>query len=501
MYKILTASLDAYISNRIVKGERKYNSNTGGAGTLNLLKLYGVNLSGSSPQTELSRLLIKFDLNPIRDLISADKIDVTDSSFSCKMKLFDVYGGQPCPSNYDVVVYPISKSWDEGFGKDINFHSDLMACNWISSSYNVTTSQFNTWELTGAASGGIVGSTVDYVTSASLGGGYVDVVRSQHFSDGTENLELDITSLITGTLNEKIPDEGFRISFDDSLETDQRTYFVKRFGSRTAYDKSKRPRLIVMYDDSIITDQLNLNFDVTGSIYLYNNVYGSLEYITSGSSVISGSNCLLLRLETPISGGYYTSSFSGSSVSKGIYMSTIDLDSTVPSLSLKLAQTGSVAFSQIWSSLDETVGYMTGSMLTVNSSPKSNNPTLYQNYSVKVTGTSDEQLSSSTARLRVYIEDIDNQFSNFSRKMIETPGLTIRDVYYSVRNYLTNEVWIPFETTKKSTRLSSDTLSMYFDLDMSSLPTGGTYVIDIKIMSGGAVQTFRNVSPPFRVVS
>ena len=68
MYKILKADKDTYITNRIIDNTSKTQSNVGVAATLDLFKIYGHSYSGSTPNTELSRLLIHFDLSEIQDL-------------------------------------------------------------------------------------------------------------------------------------------------------------------------------------------------------------------------------------------------------------------------------------------------------------------------------------------------------------------------------------------------------------------------------------------------
>ena len=61
----LTASKDAYVTNKIVNGtSRATTGNTGYASTIDMFKLYGESniLNDTSVQTELSRGLIQFDL-------------------------------------------------------------------------------------------------------------------------------------------------------------------------------------------------------------------------------------------------------------------------------------------------------------------------------------------------------------------------------------------------------------------------------------------------------
>ena len=70
MYRILSASKDTYITNKIINNTfRATDSNVGQAGTLDLFKLYNENtLTGSSEQTELTRLLLQFDLGKVSQM-------------------------------------------------------------------------------------------------------------------------------------------------------------------------------------------------------------------------------------------------------------------------------------------------------------------------------------------------------------------------------------------------------------------------------------------------
>ena len=65
MYRIITASKDTYITNKIIDNKfRAKDANVGQAGTLDLFKLSAESkLSGSSQTSpaELSRILLKFD--------------------------------------------------------------------------------------------------------------------------------------------------------------------------------------------------------------------------------------------------------------------------------------------------------------------------------------------------------------------------------------------------------------------------------------------------------
>ena len=95
MYRILTCSSDTYITNKIINNKfRAEDANVGQAGTIDIFKLYNENSSGSITGTiEVSRGLLKFDLNPLRQL-TGSSLDTNHSSFKCMLKMYDVYGGQ-----------------------------------------------------------------------------------------------------------------------------------------------------------------------------------------------------------------------------------------------------------------------------------------------------------------------------------------------------------------------------------------------------------------------
>jgi hypothetical protein len=62
-----------------------------------------------------------------------------------------------------------------------------------------------------------------------------------------------------------------------------------------------------------------------------------------------------------------------------------------------------------------------------------------------------------------------------------------------------DEIIYDFDTLNETTRLSTDTEGMYFDVYMSDLDTGRVYGIDILMDSHGSTQIFRNVGGTFRI--
>lgn len=503
MYRILKADKDTYITDKFVKGVRKTKSNVGNAATLDLFKLDGVTFSGSTPNVEKSRLLVHFDLDPIRELVSNNKLDYSSPSFWCKLNLKDVYGGQPTPSDFTVSIFPLSASFEEGLGKDVVFFSDLDTCNWITASLG------SVWFVTGCAK----------QCDAQLGGGdYITSSLSipnteiqQYFKTGEEDLLVDVTQIVSATLAGEMPDEGFRISFDNSIESNSKTYFVKRFGSSDAFDETKHPRLIYGFDDSAFDDSQNLTFDVPCKLFLRNYAGSQLTNIVSGSSLtsVTGSNSLLLKLvTTAVSGGYelfYTGSqfsYAGSSSNyvSGTYSADVTISSFDPNLAPILNVSSSIKFTPVWVSLDTNVLYHSGSTVTVRKPERS--PTLsLKNYTVSVLDVRDTYKRSDQALVKVNIFDKNSPLITIVKLPVELPGLVIKNVYYEIRDVVTEEILMPHDAPMNATKVSADDRGMYFEFDPGSLELNRTYAIDIVIDTDGRKTRYKDASQPFRVES
>jgi hypothetical protein len=512
MHKVLRPLKDTYITDRVIRGTRKWNANVGRAGTLDIFKLYGATLTGSVPNNELSRVLLHFDLSDLEDAVDAGRINIASPTFNVTLKLFDVYGGQPNPTNFVLKLYALSRSFDEGGGKDVVFFRDSDISNFLTSSYVEGTE--SVWFASGANAKGLLGSAdIDVIASGNLGDGLGvrNLWVTQSFVAGTENLEMDITTLVSATLAGLIPDYGFRVSYTENDENDLQTRFVKRFGSSEATNPYVRPQLVVKFDDSVVSHESSFFFDTENTLFLYNYVKGNLTNVVSGTALtqITGSNSLLLKLVTRISEStgfedyisYVTASQHriGTTNVVGVYSASFTLKSATTQYQTKLRQSGSILFDQVWGSFDGNVAYFTGS-LTGNPPAASTGPTNPKRYYVNVTNISNEYADDDMARIKVFFFDYSSPVVKLVRVPVETPSVIVENAHFAVRDVITNDIPIPFDTTYNSTRMSADSQTMYFDLDMTSLFPGRSYVIDVMVNEGGQQQIYRDVSPAFRVV-
>jgi len=184
---------------------------------------------------DYSAILIKFDIDKIKNewiKISNDIID-TNSIFNnlqAKLILKDVTMGNTKPFDYELSVYELKKNFIEGKGKDtINF-SDNDVCNFIKINKN------ETWQI-------------EEFFKSNDDIELVELSTSSNFITGGEDLNLDITDyLLDKILNGN--DKGLILTFSDGYLFNNKTYFVKRFGSRHLLNKILMPTLELHVDET-----------------------------------------------------------------------------------------------------------------------------------------------------------------------------------------------------------------------------------------------------------
>lgn len=507
MYKIITASSDTYITNKYINNFRVKDANMGSAGTIDIFKLYNETYSPDNDPVELSRGFVKFDLGEIEN-IHNNKCNITHPSFNVVLKLFDVYGGQTTPAGFTISVHPLSKSFDEGIGRDVVKYKDIGVCNYLTAS--IVSGVDNKWNLPGAnKSGSLNDENIDIIAAGNLsdGNGQVQIYKDFTFQTGYEDLEIDITTIISGTIAGQIPDNGFRIAITGSEEANTNTYFVKRFASRNSTNPLLRPRLIVKYDDSIQDYHSEMNYNTSGSLFLNNSVNGQHKNIMSASTAspgtldeVSGTNCILLKIFT----GSYSKYITGSSYQlgnvtyPGIYSASFMVNMYDTNIFNHAQATGSIEFTTVWTDFSENVVYKSGSFTIDNDTITSFNN---ENDSLVVSITSfrTQYNKDSTSRFRVYVSNV-NKVVHYVKTPKEKPSETYYNMRYSIVDVDSGETIIPFSKNDSSTLLSVDSKGMYFDLDMKSLPEKRLYKIHFLLNNKGEERVFKDVASKFRVV-
>jgi len=500
MYRILSASKDSYITDKIIAGLYCSSSNVGQAGTLDVYKLFDeTTLPGvTSSIIEKTRLLLHFDYSEITSL-TGSIIDISDPSFKATIILKDVYGGQTTPSNYTLELLPLSKSFDEGRGTDVIAYRDLDATNWTTASLSPTV----TWSQPGAGLTGSLGENVDVIISGNLGSGVQGFGVTQRFNRGDENLRMDVTHLVSASIAGILPNNGFRIAFTTSEEEDSVTRFVKRFGSRHVLNKNLRPELVIEFNDAIPDTGSKIFFNTSSSLFLYNRIRGQNKNLFSGSLELTGSDCMTMTLVTSKSIKYTTSSFSpshsasinhvtrsllylsrsftagqyflGSNPQTGVYFSDCIL-STIEDSEINSYTNGinDIYFDVFWDSLDSSVRYgHTGIRCKKIEGQASN--VLDVNLVVNMTNLKDEYNTQEVERIRVFASDYNQELPGY-RVPLVLDSVVIPDMRWRVIKAFTREIVIPWSL---STKMSTDKDGMYFDFYFRDLPVNEVYEFEL----------------------
>lgn len=512
MLRILKCDKDTYITNKIINStrtveSRSTDSNVGYAGTLDLYKLYNETtvVSGTSG-IETTRALLHFDLNPLRAM-TGSYVNLGDSSLRCHLKLSDVYGGQGTPTNFTLALFPLAKDFTEGSGLDVVSYRDIDAANWITSSISggVTT----LWTSGGCDYSGALGTVgADYYLSGVLNVSSTSFGVFQTFSNGDENLYMDVTSLVSGVLSGRLPDYGFRLSFIDSEDRDSTTRFVKRFGSRHIKKHFKRPELLVEFDNSFIDKQLESYFDVTNSIAIYSDYIGQAKNFYLSGSPVTGSDCLRLDLFASKSLTYWTSSFSathsqsinhlttsfthfsmsftGSQMARagvyvtGSYFAQVVIPESSPGLLNYLGDASFIKFQPVWKSLDGGTYFSSGSTVTMKRQRAQSSAFAERNFVVNVLNLKKVYNKAETSTFRVFIQDYNTDITSYQIP-IEPESEIYQNMHWRLLNSQTREVVVDFNHSTNSTKLSADGKGMYFTLFMEDFPVNQVYELEFMI--------------------
>lgn len=484
MYRMISASADTYICNKVIEGSRSLDSNVGQAGTIDLFKLYDeTEIASEDNAIEISRGLIKFDYSGF-----SASVDVNDSSFRATLVLKNVYGGQTTPSNFTLAVVPLSKAFEEGRGFDVASYKDIDTANFLKCSSAVS------WSTSGANAKGTPGQNVDVIVSGNFGAGNVDLESLCVFPRGDENGIFDVTTIVSATLAGKLTNHGFRISFSESQETDSVTRFVKRFGSKQALSKELHPKLVIEYNDRILDTSSRPLFDVAQKFFVYNIINGDYTDFISASSTVSNLEMQLISSKSieymtqsyqtnfgqiieykTSSLVYFSQSFSASKSDTGIYSSSFTLN-TAGDLSNYMDGADEIGFDLYWKSIDNTLTFakkFVKFQMPYGGFSNAAEP----NYLVNITNLKQEYASDQVVRMRVFIQDRTAPVT-VSRALEAPKCTTLSDMRWRLRKAYSKTIIVPFT---ESTRLSSDAENMYFDIYMNDLDINEVYEIEFII--------------------
>lgn len=449
--KRYTANADNTVTNAFESNlqTRGTGSNMGESDILETFSIYG---QASTSSLEQSRILINFPVSEI----SADRTAGTipaSGSVSFYLRVHNAPHGQTLPKNYDLSVLAVSRSWDEGFGLDMETYTDAGASNWI----DATTTQ--TWTTPGG----------DYHETPAY---------SQYLDGGTEDVEIDISDLVEEWLDSTKGAYGVGIEISSSFVSLPRSFYTKKFFARGSEYSYLRPKIEARWD-STIKDRRNSFYassslvpaeDNLNTLYIYNKVRGQLQNIPAvGTGEMSMS---LYYGESTGPVGAVLATETAGWVSTGIYSASVAIDTTSSYL-YDVWHDGGTPQTQ----------YVTGSQISVRSFATDTAVDTGEHVS-NIVNLKDKYTTSEKPRMRIFIRDRDWNPTIYTVATTNIETKVIEDAYFKVFRVADDFEVIPYGTGSLDyTRMSYDKDGNYFDIDMSLFQKGYSYGIKVAYKS------------------
>jgi hypothetical protein len=456
---------------------RATGSNMGQADILEVFSLYktGSNVTDTEAQ-QLMRFLVQFPTADINTDRTNSKIPAS-GNVSFYLNLYNAPHSNTTPFQYTLQVYPLSRSWEEGRGLDMEEFADQtlggLGSNWVNAASGVA------WTNQGG----------DYLTSS---------VYEQYFETGFENLSVNITPLVEQWLSGTQQNYGVLVKLTSSNEAyysnssgvtsasvpfnpngATTSYYTKKFFARSSEYFFYRPNLEARWNDAVkdersgfyasssnLPAQQNLH-----SIYLYNYYRGKLYDIpTIGTGNIyvkvytdpTGSGTIAATPNNPVTGTW---------VKTGVYKASFALNTTA-----------SQVFDR-WFDSTLTTCYYTGSIDIIDYEPSE--PAPYQIYVNKITNMKPSYSKDEVARFRIFTRDKNwsPNIYNVANSYVE-PTI-IESGSYKIYRLVDDLEIVSFSTgSEKFSELSYDVSGNYFDFNMSILEQGYSYGIKIAYYNG-----------------
>jgi hypothetical protein len=475
-----TTIVSAFEANMTTRGT---GSNMGYADALEVFSIYGQDSGSNGQSQELSRALMKFPTTQMSADRTAGRLGAS-GSVSFFLKIYNAKTPFTLPQNFNLVVAPISKPWSEGSGLDMDNYQDIGSANWMKPNAS------SSW--------------------SRIGGDYHSVNNHNiYFPLGPENLEVDISNMVERWIAGSKTNNGLGIRLTGSQEayfsssagglgTGQsgsvlqntqgavKSYYTKRFFSRSTQFFFQRPVIEARWDDRVQDDRENFFYssslapaaDNLNRLYLYNYIRGRLVNIPKVGtgkmrvSFYSGSATAPTgaKLKLPNGGGVATdndTNATASYVSRGLYYVDVALTAAATPLQKVYG---------VWHS--GSIQYYTGSFYPEKMPTYDTAPTF--NYINSCTNLKKVYSRRDKSRFRFFIRNKNWSPTVYTISTTNNPTLIVPSASFNIRRVTDNWNAIPYGTgSAKSTYLSYDKEGNYFDLDVSLLESGYMYEVNL----------------------
>jgi len=424
-------------------------ANNGAADSLELFSLYA---SGSDAYR--SRILLNFSTE---NIIQDRQKNLLPSEGNVKffLNLYNVAHEQTLARDFYASILPISSSWDEGYGLDLDLRTDIgqtgsigYGSNWI---WRTKEGNSYAWNQEGG----------DFIYQYE---------KNYHFKTGLEDLSIDVTNIIEDQIKNIIPRNGIAIKISGSYEdgSRQEDYYTKRFSARSSEYFYKVPTINAYWEEQIKDDRGEFYYssdslspaDNSGSIYFFNKKDGILTDVYNNPTIyvkiLNSDNQILIDNITV------------EKINTGSYKA-------------QLALSGSEEedLKDVWYSSNKI--YYTG---VINAKSRQFEDSL----------TNDEYVFSITNIKQKYDSQETALFKIFSRKKNWNPNiykiantqlnsLKFNNLYYKITRIIDNSTVLDYGIEPiKYTKCGYDKNGNFFNIDMSMFEPGYMYEISLMLL-------------------
>jgi hypothetical protein len=425
-------------------------------GESDILEVFNIYAQASSSSSEMARVLIKFPT----DSISTDRtsgIIPASGTVSFFLKLYNAEHPYTTPTNFTIDVSSVTREWDEGHGLDMEDYSDMGA----------TGQGVNTFGGTGA-SWNVASAGVDWSTE---GGDFGGTTITTPFTDGDEDLEIDVTSMVESWITTPADNYGFMVKLNSTFESGSTSFYTKKFFGRGTEFFYKQPTVEARWNNSEADDRAN--FYSKSNLRTNNNNVISIKNYVDGvlTNIPSLSGDMTIKFYETSAKAVEVSSESVSIVeSSGVYKATVVVETLLSQLYAS------------WQDAGETEYHTESITVKQRKASSSAAPTYVTAIKNLKKSYSDDEI----ARFRLFIrlKDWSPTIYNVATKELQTE--VVESAYYKIVRVTDELTVIDYgKDTIEYTKLSYDSGGCYFDLDMSLLETGWAYRIEFMYKVNG----------------
>jgi hypothetical protein len=460
--------------NTIFSGAGLENINTSQAKSFDLVYGGGSDSTLFGEQNIISRHLMYFDLTDLQSKINDNTIN--SATTSCFLNCINAIpmdsvtrtrSNSEIASSFDLIIFAISantsSSFDEGLGDE--YGSDIILTNQNISPVLTGYSNWNNYTNGGTwINPGVYSAITNQTSNYSV----------QHFSTGSENLNVDITPMVMSWLSGETTNLGVGIAYISSLESlSSNTKSVSSFFTNKI-NTWQKPYIECVSSQEIYDDRNSVNFSRPANLFLYLfSGNSTINYFNAGTVSILDNNNAVIQSDLIIN-----------QLTKGVYYINLILPKNAGAI---IGQ----KYKDIWYGIDLGDGAGTQDFTQTFIVKPSNliNSAKINDYVVDIYGLSNNSIIQSDETYRISA----NIRTNFST---QPPNSKVVLQY----QLMMGEINVVIPWTNMNYVIMNNYPNYYFDLDTSWLLDSQNYKILFKINEFGTQRILSDVLE-FRVIN